>query len=466
MKSLELQPTKENIYTTLIEDSIGRTNDVFRFASFLDKIEGNYSIAIDSHWGSGKTFFVRQVKMVLDTYNSYVKSELIDEEKDAIRKRAKQSYGRSKIDFDIQPMVSIYYDAWANDNASDPILSLVYEIAKGLEMDFHFDAEMDFYDIANKAASIMDLFTGRDSKALVEAFHSENPLEQIKRQSNLHNQISEYLETVIEERGNRIVIFVDELDRCRPSFAIQLLERIKHYFTNDRVTFVFSVNCEALQYTIRKFYGEEFDASRYLDRFFDISMALPPINTEDFLRFIGESNSYFVFDTLRSTIVKKYRFEMREILRYYFITSVATQKRAKSINRWGGGEENALDFCRIIILPIVIALKMIDYTKYSKFIHGDDSSPLLDLVNEDVGGGMWSQLLAAGECFEWQSREKQKTVSLRDKLSEVYEALFIKQYDIYHDRWVEIGQMTFDESVHNDFLKIISAISPEADYII
>ena len=49
------------------------------------------------------------------------------------------------------------------------------------------------------------------------------------------------------KKGNRLIIMVDELDRCKPSYAVKLLERIKHYFTNDRITFVFSVNTYELE---------------------------------------------------------------------------------------------------------------------------------------------------------------------------------------------------------------------------
>lgn len=55
-----------------------------------------------------------------------------------------------------------------------------------------------------------------------------------------------------------------------PSFAVKLLARIKHYFFHDRITFVFAVNINELQYTIKKHYGTDFDACRYLGRFFDL----------------------------------------------------------------------------------------------------------------------------------------------------------------------------------------------------
>ena len=72
--------------------------------------------------------------------------------------------------------------------------------------------------------------------------HLKNIISEIENQKDIHDLINEFLSSVIEERGNRLIIFIDELDRCKPSYAIQLLERIKHYFINDNLTFVFSVN--------------------------------------------------------------------------------------------------------------------------------------------------------------------------------------------------------------------------------
>ena len=72
MKSSELLPSYDNLRKTFVNDTIGRSADVIRFASMLNVIDSNFSIALDSSWGSGKTFFVKQVKMFLDANNDHV----------------------------------------------------------------------------------------------------------------------------------------------------------------------------------------------------------------------------------------------------------------------------------------------------------------------------------------------------------------------------------------------------------
>ncbi len=81
-----------------------------------------------------------------------------------------------------------------------------------------------------------------------------------------------------EEQGQEskpIVVLVDELDRCRPDYAIELLERIKHLFSVNGYVFVFALARDQLEKSVKHRYGEEFDASGYLERFFDFRFGLP-----------------------------------------------------------------------------------------------------------------------------------------------------------------------------------------------
>ena len=66
-----------------------------------------------------------------------------------------------------------------------------------------------------------------------------------------------------------LFILIDELDRCRPTYAIKLLERVKHMFETDQVVFVIATDTSQLKHSIRATYGGEFDAQTYLQRFFD-----------------------------------------------------------------------------------------------------------------------------------------------------------------------------------------------------
>ena len=266
MKTMELQPTRENLIATLSEDLLDRNVSLYRFVSLLDHIEGCQSISIDAPWGAGKTFFIKQAKLVLDAFNSTVAFDS-DEERNKITEAMTRFANRSgENDKEFQPQVCVYYDAWSNDNDVDPLLSLVYSIVMELNPDYNFKQAPGALKLIGALA---DLLTGKKVSDFIDALKSgEDALGEIKQQKSLQDMVSEFLESLMPERGNRLVIFIDELDRCKPSYAVRLLERVKHYFANERITFVFSVNKGELQHTVKRFYGYGFDAIRYLDRFF------------------------------------------------------------------------------------------------------------------------------------------------------------------------------------------------------
>ncbi|CAH7284239.1 KAP NTPase domain-containing protein [Vibrio chagasii] len=81
-----------------------------------------------------------------------------------------------------------------------------------------------------------------------------------------------------------IYVLVDELDRCRPSYAIEVIENIKHFFDTKQFVFVVATDTAQLQHSIKAVYGNEFDAYSYLSRFFHKTITLPPPSTEQFLR--------------------------------------------------------------------------------------------------------------------------------------------------------------------------------------
>lgn len=62
-----------------------------------------------------------------------------------------------------------------------------------------------------------------------------------------------------------LIIVIDELDRCRPDYALSVLEIIKHFFSLPGIHFVFGVNLEALENSVRCRYGPGIDAHGYLN---------------------------------------------------------------------------------------------------------------------------------------------------------------------------------------------------------
>lgn len=463
MKTLEIQPTQENVKKMFINDAIDRNSDVIRFCNILNSIEGCYSIALDGKWGSGKTFFIKQVKMVLDAYNTCICTPLEESDANQIKKALAQIKIAPNNGFEFQPHVAVYYDAWANDNDEDPILSLIYAILQSADTDFKIGRKREILKIVS---SIGDFFTGKRISSFLDEIKGEDPLILVKSEKSIHKMMNEFFDKLLFEHGNRLVIFIDELDRCKPSYAIQLLERVKHYFGDERVTFVFSINSEQLQHTIKRYYGEQFNASGYLDRFFDLRMSLPPANMEKFYKIIAFSGKDYVYDEICHLVIESYHFEMRQIARFIHLAKIAAYKPTHENEiRYPFVNGRTLQFSLMYIVPIMIGLRIYDESVYTDFVSGKNGSPLFDFYYGDISDFTYArELLGANETYNKNNVDKEAIlVSVKDKLKDLYEAIFVQDYS-GNIRFRTIGNLNFNSSIKRFIMRIVSLLSDEADY--
>ena len=456
MNSFELIPTEENLIHTLNKDLLKRNKDLVRFYDLILSQEGASSIAIDGRWGSGKTFFVKQSILLINAKNPM--SDMDDE------KRASVVYSlpfpKKAEDVPENYDVAVYYDAWENDNDTDPVLSLVYEIIKQLGINNAFEDNSNAFKLAG---AVLEALTGRNINGIIENLKSENPLTKIKEEKDLHENIKNFFTELLVEKGIRLVVFIDELDRCKPSYAVQLLERIKHYLCDDRITFVFSVNLGELQHTIKHYYGNTFDACRYLDRFFDMRISLPPADKSAFYREMGLDSSYGL-EKISRKVIDTYNMELREATRFYRQVKTAAYEPTHDSKKWdfafpdGKGKQLLLMY----ITPILVGLKIVDISLYNDFVNGKNSKPLMDIYKEsDLGEWLCSKLLNRNETYE--ETEGKTFVTVEQKLQSLYEAIFVTEYTngVYHTM---IGDYEFDSNSKHFVRNIESMLSVYADY--
>jgi len=88
------------------------------------------------------------------------------------------------------------------------------------------------------------------------------------------------------------VFFIDELDRCRPTFAIELLERVKHLFDVKHIVFVLSIDKKQLEAITAAVYGERIDAPEYLRRFIDLEFTLPVVHTKHYTKVLIDRHGF------------------------------------------------------------------------------------------------------------------------------------------------------------------------------
>ena len=169
-----------------------------------------------------------------------------------------------------------------------------------------------------------------------------------------------------------LVVVIDELDRCRPSYAVELLETAKHLFTVDHVVFVLALNRLELAHSICAVYGSGFDADGYLRRFFDVYFPLPDSKREPFIE-----------ATLLNTGIKDYfqsRSEDRsyEIVRDWLVDffdafDVSLRSIAQAIHHLGLVLASLRQDSQSLPVAATLALilRTIDLDRYRRFTRGE-----------------------------------------------------------------------------------------------
>lgn len=452
MKKAVLLSTEENLLQTMNEDLLDRNKDLKNFCRLLQHQQGMSSIAIDGRWGSGKTFFVKQCALLLSSTNSlsYLNQEMKEKVYDSINDK---DFIENLAD---NKFLAVYYDAWKNDTEEDPVLSLIYEIIQQLDLK---GGLIDLDNLSSVLASALSVVTGRDVTDFFNKVKDVKLLNNIKEEKKMDAILQKFFVKALNQKCERLVIFVDELDRCRPSFAIKVLERIEHYFVNDRITFVFSMNIEQLQHTIKAFYGNDFDACRYLDRFFDIRLSLPTTISNRFFNSLN-LNDHSTIDSVIMRIQDTYNLSLREFCKYYDTVKVAGVK-------YDHGD--IYNFLFIYIVTLSLALKFTNISVHDEFIKGKNIQPLLDLYDNEFGAYIAQELLNKDEILpsiEFSNTFKTEDsipVTVEDKLRELYNAIFVKEYT-FTDYKTQLGRYCFNKGSKRIVLEADTLLGRYASY--
>lgn len=368
-KKYTLEPTDENILKSIKEDTFGRSRDIKNFIEGLDMIDKNMFISLDARWGEGKTFYVRQIETTLK--HLYQKKFNLEERKhDSDDEKFNNIFSNSVLDnIELNTLYKpIYYNAWLYDCHKDPLMSLLYVLIK--ESGKYISTNINSEKISEKLISIASSFSisvpfmGIDLKKINDSLKGKDILEEIKTAEDIRKTVKEIFDEIIVESTEKLVIFIDELDRCRPDFAIETLERIKHYFDDDRIIFVVSINKEQLIHTISKYYGEQFDSTRYLNKFFDINIYLPKILNDYTKKYILNTGTHqYVFKEVVEELCKYYNLSLRDTLIFYQNVDATWKDCYDSYTDKG---------CTLsVFVPIILVLEIVDQKAKKDFMNGE-----------------------------------------------------------------------------------------------
>lgn len=247
-------------------DCLDRKKNAEVLNTIIENYKDGFVLAIDGAWGTGKSTFIEMWNKQLQS-NGYQ---------------------------------TIHFNAWENDFDSNPLTSLLGEINDLLGKEPENGKSARFLSIAKHATlsaapsiakALIKNVTGIDTGEIFDKFSSgiveayEKDITDYKDKKKNLSTFKTELEKFIPEFCNDkpLIFFVDELDRCRPDYAVEVLEKIKHFFSVKGIIFVLAIDKTQLSNSIRGYYGSDLiNADEYLRRFIDIEYALP---TPDFKEF-------------------------------------------------------------------------------------------------------------------------------------------------------------------------------------
>lgn len=409
------------------------------YADVLTDIVANYKtgfvLAINNKWGTGKTTFVKM-------WQQHLKNKGLQ---------------------------TIYFNAWENDFDSNPMVALLSEFkslekgknGKAFKTVLEKGAVLAKHSLGTLGKALLQKYTGIDEKfidVIKEGIDASSEIlqDEIEKYTQKKESIKEFrkaIESFVKKPKNDkpLIFIVDELDRCRPTYAIELLEQIKHLFSVSGIVFVLSIDKKHLASSVKGFYGSEsINADEYLRRFIDLEYSIPEPSTQEWINYLLE---YYSFNEIITTSSNNRRNDLNvfsEIAEYLFTKSKATlrqQEKIFALSRLVVSTYGEKETMLATLLFILIYIKVLHEDIYRK-IEGKQysleelSNEFFNLVNSPINDTIQGNLIfQEAQLLLFYSNEID--ITLAKELREGYkiESKLAKKYGIndLNDDFKSIG---------------------------
>lgn len=217
MSNMALEPTYENLINHYLNDTIGRNDDLFYFVRILSGLNSGSAVALNAAWGSGKTFFVKQAKILIDIHNldSDIHTVCLNQEEIASIKDVYNKHNSGTEKYDMPKMATVYYDAWKYDDTEDPLLSLLYCIMNRFGKSVPNDKVDVIKKFAKQSISILSsaarYITGINVQEILETIKNyadacEDTVKEQKSDESLEKRINSFLNDVVLDDEEKLII--------------------------------------------------------------------------------------------------------------------------------------------------------------------------------------------------------------------------------------------------------------------
>ncbi len=290
LKSRDIEIIEDDPYRN---DALSRKESGEALTEFVLSANDSVVVCIDAPWGQGKTTFLKM-------WEQHLKNNEIP---------------------------TIYFNAWESDFSDDALVCLIGEISASITELSKTGDESKAREYLGKTKNIgvallkrsvpvaaklatagaldLDKVTEQALAGLAESIAKE----QLEKYENSKKSIESFRGAISQlansitdpENPKPLVFIIDELDRCRPNFAIEILEKAKHFFNVQNIVFVLGADKKQLGSSIKAIYGEGLNVNGYLRRFMDFDYILPPPDKGCFVKALFNKYSFNEYFSKKNT---------------------------------------------------------------------------------------------------------------------------------------------------------------------
>lgn len=321
---------------------LGREPYAKILTDIVSRYKSGFVLAINNEWGFGKTTFVKMWEQYLL----------------------------------IQGFQTSYFNAWENDFDSNPMIALMSELQK-LKIEGDAEAEEKFKKVLSKGVVLIKNLIPLIGKAILKRYIpdldkiGEESIDKITEATGeiLAHEIKEFtikkdtikefksaLKDFIQNKnlGKPLIFIIDELDRCRPNYAVEVLEHIKHFFSVEGIIFVLSIDKKHLGSSIKGFYGsDKIETDEYLRRFIDLEFSLPQPSNREYIGYLYEHFNFYGPKNEAEDLINIAQFlfigkqtNLRQLEKIFSLTKIASLCF----------KENELKFLNILFLLVYVKI--------------------------------------------------------------------------------------------------------------
>ncbi len=360
---------------------------------------GPLVVSLNGGWGTGKTTFLKMWRQDLENTG----------------------------------FTTIYFSAWEDDYCEEALVALIGQIWKNIKRS---DCQEIMQSIKESVAPVLKSTVFNATKTLSAGIIdldekqlksiSEKAVDEYIDAGNTLNELKKRLTQLaktVSKNGKPLVIIVDELDRCRPTFAIELLEKVKHLFDIQGIVFVLGIDRDQLGHSVKSIYGQGMDVEGYLSRFVDLNFMLPEGNilifVQHLLNIFGLDNfflerqksrdrhedEFHAFSESITDLSSVFKLSLRDIehcIRILVVTANNTELAKMLIPR---------------LLSLLIILRHVKQDLYHEFVTGNcNPEKIIEYILQQPSGTQYmnslkrskgiatESLLVAVSSEDWQNK--------------------------------------------------------------